>query len=57
MKVMARTQEAGPVFGHGFSGQGLRWCMEGQAVKGLGCGDREWDDEEEDSGRGIHDNR
>ena len=56
MKVMARTQEARPVFGHGFLGQGLWWRVEGQAVKGLGRGDRKWDDEEEGSGGGIHDN-
>lgn len=56
MKVVAWTQEARPVFGHGFTGQGLRCGVEGQALKGLGRGDRKWNDEEEGSGGEIHDN-
>jgi len=40
MQVMAWTQEARPVFGHGLLGQGLRLCVKGKAVEGLGRRDR-----------------
>ncbi|MFT6242819.1 MAG: hypothetical protein ACJAQT_004931 [Akkermansiaceae bacterium] len=57
MKVMSRTQEARPVFGHGFLGERLRSGVEGQALKGLGRGERKWDDEEEGSGGESHEKR